>query len=528
MLLLLPALLFQAHTHPAPEAVPALIEVANTPIAIRDGIGAAHDHVTTTSRAAQGFYDQGLACLHSFMWLDAARSFNRAIALDPRLAIAHVQLSIAYTELNLAAAAKSALAAAQTLSTDANDHDRTHVMLRSVQMTAEEAPRDSTRLAAYRAALDAALRKYPQDEELWLARGLAESVDPAERGQGSGASSIEYYETAVTLGPNHFAAHHYLAHAYENGGRIAGALEEATTYSRMAPGVPHARHMRGHDLRRSGRIADAITEFAVADSLARRSSALDQIPIEYDWHYQHNLDLLATSHQYLGHAKQAEALFKTAFAIHSSSVEQEFNKREWPMFLLARGRVDEALAAARSMAGHRSPIVSAEGHVLAGEALLALGRFNDAADEANAALRLMRASPEGAGMVADSLQALQGAFLLKTGQREKGRGMLEDVVRKLRAATGPDVWTQAIFAMEAVARTARDAGDWALAAQVADRLVEHDPNYPGAYYAKGLVAEHEGDRPRARAAFVRAANGWKTADPDLAELQIAQQRRIGK
>jgi len=38
------------------------------------------------------------------------------------------------------------------------------------------------------------------------------------------------------------------------------------------------------------------------------------IPIDYDWHHQHNLDLLATSLQYVGQIKAAERFFRAAFA----------------------------------------------------------------------------------------------------------------------------------------------------------------------------------------------------------------------
>ena len=55
-------------------------------------------------------------------------------------------------------------------------------------MAAEAAPADAAKLAAYRAALDAALTRFPLDEEFWLQRGQAESPDPAERGQGSVAA----------------------------------------------------------------------------------------------------------------------------------------------------------------------------------------------------------------------------------------------------------------------------------------------------------------------------------------------------
>jgi tetratricopeptide (TPR) repeat protein len=505
-----------ADAHPPPSSAVAL-EIAARPTPLRTGIGAAHDPVGTASTEAQAFYDQGLAYLHSYVWVEAARSFNQALRLDPKLAMAHLGLTIAYTELNAGAAAHGALERAMALAV--SDHDRRHVGARALQMAAEDAPRDGAKLAAYRDALDQALATFPSDEELWLQRGQAESPDPAERGQGSVAGSVRFYEKARALAPAHFAAAHYLTHAYENSGRIQEALTQGATYAKMAPGVPHARHMHGHDLRRVGRIDEAIAEFEAADALATKYFAAEQIPVEYDWHYQHNLDLLATSYQYVGQMAKAEARLKASFAIASTLVVQELNKREWPVFLLARGRAREALAAATVLASHRSPVVSAAGHVAAGQARLALGEFKAASDEANTALRLMRASPEGAGLVETPLQALQGEFFLRTGQKARARPMLEEVARKARAAPGPDAWTQALFTLEAIARAAREVGEWALAGWAAHQMLEHDPNYAGTHYALALVAEHNGEARTAEGERALMEKYWSRADAGLAELK---------
>jgi len=193
---------------------------------------------------------------------------------------------------------------------------------------------------------------------------------------------------------------------------------------------------------------------------------------------------------------------------------QEFNKREWPEFLLARGRAQEALAAANRMAAHASPVVSAAGHVEAGRARLALGQFKQAADEGNTALRLMRGT-EGAGIVATPLQAFQGEFLLRTGKKDQGRPMLEDVVRKARALPGPDAWTQTLFTIEAIARAAREVGDWDFAAWAARQMLAHDPHYAGTHDALALVAEHGGDTKTASAERALVEKYWKNADPDL-------------
>ena len=505
------ALTQDAHAHPAPASAVA-IELARRPVPLRKGIGVAHDAVATASTRAQAFYDQGLAYLHSYVWLEAARSFNQALTIDPKLAMAHAGLAVAYTELNAPAAATAALDDAKALA--ATDHDRRHIAARALQMTGQT--------AAYRAVLDEALKAFPLDDELWLARGQAASDDPAERGQGSVAASIPFYEKAAALAPDHFAAHHYLTHAFENTGRIADALAQGEAFAKMAPKVPHARHMFGHNLRRAGRIHDAIAEFLAADALESEYFRSEKIPVEYDWHYQHNLDLLATSYQYVGQMAAAEQRFRASFAIPSSLVVQEFDKREWPVFLIGRGQAKAALDAANVLAGHRSPVVSATGHVEAGRARLALGQFKEAADEGNAALRLMRGT-EGAGMVATALEAFQGEFFLRTGQKDKARSMLEGVARKVRSAPGPDAWAQALFTLEAIARAAREVGDWELAGWTARQMLEHDPNYAGAHFALALVAQHGGDLPAARSEGAAAAKLWSTADPDLPELKTIRE-----
>jgi hypothetical protein len=86
----------EPHGHAGPP-VPAVLEIAARPVPLRVGIGSAHDPVGTTAKDAQAFYDQGLAYLHSYVWLEAARSFNQALRIDPTLAVAHAGLSRAYT-----------------------------------------------------------------------------------------------------------------------------------------------------------------------------------------------------------------------------------------------------------------------------------------------------------------------------------------------------------------------------------------------------------------------------------------------
>ena len=101
---------------------------------------------------------------------------------------------------------------------------------------------------------------------------------------------------------------------------------------------------------------------------------------------------------------------------------------------------------------------------------------------------------------------------------------MERAAQKWRGLPGPDAWTQSLFRLEALARAARAVGDWALAARMAQLMLEHDPNYAGTHYALALVAQHDGNTATARREFDLAVKAWAMADKDLPELAIATKR----
>jgi tetratricopeptide (TPR) repeat protein len=515
----------------APHAVTAVPQaLLERPVTIRIGIGAAHDDAATKSPDAQRFYDQGLSYLHNFVWIEAARSFHQALKLDANLALAHVGLSYAYIELNKPAQARQAIATAETLAAKAGDHVKRHVTARALQMAAEDGA--AAKLGEYRKSLDGAIAAFPNDMQFLLLRGIAESPDAADRGQGSTAGSIPYYERALKIAAPSAAAarwpaHHFLAHAYENGGRLKEAEAAASSYAAQNPGVPHAVHMHGHELRRLGRITDAIARFETADKLQRDYLAREKIAAEFDWHHAHNLDLLAASYQYTGQMRKAEALLQQSFNLPTNLLVQAVNKREWPAFLVARGRSADALTAAKTLLSHPNPVVQATGHIEAGHASLAMNRPADGAASSNAALRALRSAQAGQGLAAIALEALQGEYLLRTAQRDKGRAAMERAAQKWRSLPGPDAWTQSLFRLEGLTRAAREAGDWSLASRLAQMMLEHDPNYGGTHYALGLVSHHEtGTSANTLREFALAEKAWAGGDKDLPELKkMAELRR---
>lgn len=511
------------HAHPASASqVPATVR--ERAIELRSGIGTVHENTSTTSADAQRFYDQGLAFLHSYAWIDAERSFRQALRSDPALVMAHLGLSYTGWELQGESDARAALEAARAVQAKATDAERRRIQLRALQLDAMADPGRAEKRASYVKWLDTALALAPDDLEVLLLRGMADDADPAGRGMGAGAGSVRFFERALALNAKHPGAHHYLTHAYENTGRIAQALAHGATYARLAPRIAHARHMHGHNLRRRGRIDEAIAEFKAAYDLETSPARAAEVAPEYDWHHPHNLDLLATSYQYIGQMKAAEPLLRRSFDLPTPFALQAFNKRAWPAFLLARGRAAEALDAARVLTMKPSPLVRAIGRVMEGRALLALRRYQDAAAASNAAMKeLDRAGPEALLAAAD-LKALQAEFYLRTGERERARRLADDAVTRLRAEPGPDAWTQALFAMEAMARIACAEGDWALAAHLGDEMRNHDPAYAGTHYVLAIVAGARQDRITERYKLEQAKKAWAKADGDLPELRDIEAR----
>jgi tetratricopeptide (TPR) repeat protein len=503
--------------------VPA--KLLEKPVTLARDIGNATEKVSTASKDAQAFYDQGLNYLHSYVWIEAARSFNQALRADPNLMMAWVGLSRAYSGLVDQAAARIALETARQLQDKASPAERTRFKLRDLQLQAIAAPTDAAKFMAYKTALDDALGADMKNVELWLLRGNAEEPSPAGRGQRGGAGSIAFYKQALALQPDSSAAHHFLVHSFETIGSIDEALVHGETYSRLAAAIPHAWHMWGHDLRRGGKIAQAVEVFTKADELERAYYAKEGIAPGLDWHHAHNSDLLAGSYQYMGQVKKAEELFQHVHHMDAPEEFSESNKIYLINFYLARSRWNNALAAARPLTSSKFEAIAAYGHALSGQALIGLGRDAEAAKSADAAVTALTKFDKGLVIPArPHVDVLRGLLKLRAEQSETTRAVFVNLIADLRAAQGPDPWIQALFNLENIARMARNVGDWELARIATENMLAHDPDYAGGHYAAALLAERKGDKVAAKAAFTRAAQLWTAADADFPEKLDIQKR----
>jgi len=499
-------------------------EILDRPVTLRTGIGTVHEKVSTSSTEAQAFYDQGLAYLHSFVWIEAIRSFHQALRNDENLGMAYLGLADAYLGLQDPGTARAAVNTAKTLEKHMSEGERSWLAIRDAEVATAEDAGNPDLYVAYRKSVSDALKKNPNDPWLWVQRGLADEGSPFSHGQAGSVDTLAFYKMALVLAPDNLPALHYYAHTCENIGRIREALELTTKYAQQAPAIPHARHMHGHELLRSGRTEEAIQEFLKTKELEETYYRSEKIPAKYDWHHAHNLQLLAMAYQSLGQVKAAGSLYKEAFATPGYTEFLEYNRRAWPEFLLNRGKFEEALAAAREMTQSPSAMVRLAGHTIAGQALLAMNKINDAKDELNAAERESEALPARMAAALPYPTLLRAEILLRENQTEQAEELLVGVEQAILAMPGPDAWSSATFQLETIAQGAREAGDWKLAEYTAKKMMDHNPNYAGGYYAMALVAAHSKDNAAETQLMGTARKLWAKADADLPELSAAAKK----
>jgi tetratricopeptide (TPR) repeat protein len=399
--------------------------------------------------------------------------------------MAHVGLARAYIGMGDDTKARTHVDRAGVLAAAAaTDKEKAWIGVTRQRLLARQARGTAKAVAerAYVAAVDALIAADPSDPHAWVLRGNAEEPSaPWGTGQFGGVGSIAFYEAALARDPQHFGAHHFLIHSYENIGRFAEAAEHGRVFAGAAPGVPHAQHMWAHVLPRVGNWPKALDQMSAADRLHREYFATLGVSPAEDWHYPHNLHVLATIHLRLGHEADAARLYEEGFRLGKSSIAP------WVEYLLLRGRNEEALAAAREGATRSGSTPAYVGAALAGQALMALGREDEARRSLKTAQKLhakmMTSVRDRPGewqlprYVGHHLKTLEALVALERGKADKADAILIEVADQFARQPGIDAWASGLVHLDRVAALARRAGRERLAASVEERIRRIDPDF---------------------------------------------------
>jgi Tfp pilus assembly protein PilF len=387
---ILPSAVFGAASR---EDVRAIItDIAHRPATIVAGVGSPHHAVTTQSAEAQAFYDQGLGWMHSYFWMESARSLHHALTLDEDLALAHVGLYVVYWNLGMRDLSKRHLDLAVDMRDTVSERERLYIEARAIQHRAMLAGADD-RVSLrddYRSALARALIKYPEDAEMWVARGQAAERAASGIGKRGSINGAAWYESALVRDPNHIGAHHYLLHCYENIRQYDLAVYHAEEYGERATAAPHGQHMVGHVLPRVDRWDDALERFDNAYRLEAAYYEREDIPPWADWHHLHNLHLFGMALLRNGDTERAGEVLREAWDTPGQKPVSEVHAHvPYLEYLLHTGNLEDAADRAGELAETHGPTGAVVGRAFAGEALLLQGRVDEAvalSDELDAAI----------------------------------------------------------------------------------------------------------------------------------------------
>ncbi len=276
---------------------------AAKPVTMMTGLGDLHHPVSTKNAGAQEFFDQGLRLIYAFNHDEAARSFQKAAELDPKLAIAYWGIAEAvgpnYNDPASEGRFKQAHEAIQKAVDrigNASDAERGYILAMAKRFPAD--PKSDLRKAAeeYRDAMREVVKNSPDD--LDAATLFAESgmdLHPWGLWHRDGTPEAGTEEIVATLesvikrDPNHLGALHYYIHTVEASNSPERALAGANRLASLAPAAGHIVHMPAHIYIRTGDYAAAAKTNEEAAALDRayiqRSGAQGIYPMMY---YSHN------------------------------------------------------------------------------------------------------------------------------------------------------------------------------------------------------------------------------------------------
>ncbi len=291
-----------------------------------DGMGRDRGPMASRVPAAQRYFHQGMTLVWGFNSAEAARSFEAAIASDPRCALCYWGLAWslgpninADMDASAEGRVRAALSRAATLSPHASRRTRALVAALAVRHPAPGAIDED----AYAVRMRALARAYPRDADIAsLGAEAVMNLHPYDWWDPDGAPRPWTPEIrsqlvrALALAPDHPGANHYLIHLMENSGHPEAALGSANRLRGLVPGAGHLLHMPSHIDMRVGHYADAVkaNEAAIAAD-SRYLAKLDASGAYRVGYVAHNEHFLWAAAAMEGRSETALAAARAAYPV---------------------------------------------------------------------------------------------------------------------------------------------------------------------------------------------------------------------
>lgn len=259
--------------------------------------------ITTRDPAAQAFFNQGVAQIHTFYYLEAERSFRQAARLDPASPMPYWGMAMA--NVNNDKRARGFMKEAQKRAETATLSRRERLYLDGLAGLYKEKGDDKAKRQEWVKALETLAIEFPDDADAraWLAMVVWQNSSKGD-GIGSRLAVDELLTSVLRIDPDHPGGLHYRIHLWD-GQKQEQALKAAAEYGPAAPGIAHAWHMPGHTYSGLQRHADAAYQQEASARADHAAMARDRT-MPFDIHnYAHNNQWLCTSLSHIGRARDA-------------------------------------------------------------------------------------------------------------------------------------------------------------------------------------------------------------------------------
>jgi tetratricopeptide (TPR) repeat protein len=458
--------------------------------------------VTTSSPECQAFFDQGLGYLYSYVWMEAARSFETAAKHDPKCAMAWWGLSRAMEKWNKGHT--EALKKAQELLPHASHRENMLITARLQEkgMIAGVTPDQRKKAAAK--TLDELLVQYEDDDEAWFARAqLAEN----------GVQAVPYYKALLKYNPLHAGAHHELVHFYESHRRPALGWPHALKYMESSPGMPHAFHMQAHLGMRVGRWDKTTDWSARAVELQRTYHKEMDVKPHQDWQFSHHLETLMKSLTHDGRFNEARALKKFC------QEQKIVHTNPWFQLHLAARDWDEAL----KMADNHRKGDKLQASYWRALVYLAKGEPDRAAPEV-AVLQEAYQGKRSDKQLEIRLWETQGWLQCAQGQADGGVKLLAKAVQKTKDDYRHHAWGGGAYYMETWGIAALQGGKYEVAEEAFLEALAHDTGSVRGALGMQVLCERLGRTEESIRFAELAARCWRKADAGRIQSELTALR----
>ena len=475
-----------------------------TPAKINPNLCLVKYPITTSSPECQAHFNQGLGYFYSYVWMEAARSFETAAKHDPECPMAWWGLSRAIEKWGRGQHGE-ALKKAKELLAKTSHRETLLINARLADKGMIDGVKPENRRKEAAKYLDELLTLYDDDEEGWFYR--AQVADGPNAG-------VPYYKSLLRVNPLHPGAHHELVHHYENIRRPALGWPHAVGYIQSSPGIPHAFHMQAHLGMRIGKWDKTTDWSSRAIELQRAYHKEMGVKPSEDWQFAHHLETLMQS---LIH----DGRFKEGRAIKAECEKHGYLQRvHWFRLHVAERDWDEA----QKILDHFKKD-KLQGAYLRAVFYLKKGEIDRAQPEVNVLAEAWPLKKTDKDLEL-RLWETQGVLQCAKGAADGGLKLLAKAVTKTKDDYRHHAWGHGAYHMECWGIAALKANRLSVAEEAFLEALAHDAGSVRGALGMQVVCERQGRSEEALRFAELAQRIWRRADPGRLEAELQDLRGV--